>query len=172
MDFGVRAVDVCRIMCYAGRVKRFGSIALFITLLTAAHAQPQAPPIAIAAEPAISAERLHPAYKLPARCFAYVGNESDAKTWKLPYRLADGAPDVKRLPAAIQAVLTGYRGKKVSGIPEQRVPDVLSNLGRAAAQAGKMPFQDPKAAAVYRQLQTALEESGRLEEIKAARQEK
>lgn len=159
-------------MCYASRVKRFRSLALFITLLVAAPAQLQAPAIAIAAESELSAERLHPAYKLPARCFAYVGNESDAKTWKLPYRLADGAPDVKRLPAAVQALLTGYRGRKVSGIPEDRVPEVLSNLGRAAAQAGKMPFQDPKAAAVYRQLQTALEKSGRLEEIKAARQQK
>lgn len=90
----------------------------------------------------------------------------------MPYRLADGTPDVKRLPAAIQAVLTGYRGRKVSGIPDDRVADVLSNLGHAAAQAGKMPFQDPKAAAVYRQLQSALEQLGRLDAIKAARLER
>jgi hypothetical protein len=114
-----------------------------------------------------SAERLHPTYKLPARCFAYVGNEADTKTWKLPYLLSDGSVDLKRLPAAIQAVVTSFRGKKVSGIEDDRLPDVLVRLGRAAAQAGKMPFQDPKAAAVYRQLQTALEKLGRFDEIKA-----
>ena len=114
-----------------------------------------------------SAERVHPTYKLPAHCFAYVGNEADTSTWKLPYRLADGSVDLKRLPAAIQAVLTSYRGKKVSGIADDRLPDVLVRLGHAAAQAGKMPFQDPKAAAVYRWLQTALEQRGRLDEIKA-----
>lgn len=118
-------------------------------------------------ETSTSAERLHPTYKLPARCFAYVGNESDTKTWKLPYLLSDGVVDLKRLPAAIQAVVTSYRGKKVSGIADDRLPDVLVRLGRAAAQAGKMPFQDPRAATVYRQLQTALEQLGRLDEIRS-----
>jgi hypothetical protein len=126
---------------------------------------------ALAAESAASAERLHPTYKLPARCFAYIGNETDTKTWKLPYRLPDDRVDLKRLPAAIQAVLTSYRGKKVSGIPDDQVPQVLIRLGRAAARAGKMPFQDPKAAAVYRELETAIEKLGRLDEIKAARSE-
>jgi hypothetical protein len=120
-----------------------------------------------AVETATSAEPLHPNYKLPARCFAYVGSETDTKTWKLPYLLSDGNVDLRRLPAAIQAVVTSYRGKKVSGIAADRLPDVLVRLGRAAAQAGKMPFQDSKAAAVYRQLQTALERAGRLDEIKA-----
>lgn len=120
-----------------------------------------------AVETSTSAEPLHPTYKLPARCFAYVGRETDSKTWKLPYLLSDGNVDLKRLPAAIQAVVTSYRGKKVSGIADDRVPDVLVRLGRAAAQAGKMPFQDSKAAAIYQQLQTALVRLGRLDEIKA-----
>ena len=114
----------------------------------------------------LSTSCLHPAYKLPVGCFAYVGDEVDTKTWKLPYLLTDGRPDLKRLPAAIEAVLTGYRGKKVSGISEDQIPDVLVRLGRAAAQAGKMPFQDGKTAAVYRQLQTTLEKLRRLNEIK------
>lgn len=114
-----------------------------------------------------SAERLHPTYKLPVRCFAYAGDEADTKSWKLPYLLVDGRVDLKRLPAAIQAVFAGFRGKKVSGIPDDRLPDVLVKLGHAAAQAEKMPFQDYKAAAVYRRLQRALEKLGRLNEIKA-----
>ena len=142
-------------------------ILVFVSLLAALCEQPTAFAGAGEIESLTSAERLHPTYKLPVRCFAYVGNEADTKTWKLPYLLADGRVDLKRLPAAIQAALTGYRGKKVSGIPEDRIPDVLMRLGRAAAQAGKMPYQDHKAAAVYRQLQTALEKLGRLDEIKA-----
>jgi hypothetical protein len=111
-------------------------------------------------------ERLHPKYKLPARCFAYIGNEADTKTWKLPYLLADGRPDFQRLPAAIQAVITSYRGKKVSGIPDDQIPDVLVRLGKAAARGEKMPFQNEKAAAIYRQLQTTLDKLDRLDEIK------
>lgn len=44
---------------------------------------------------------LHPKYRLPARCFAYVGRAGRPATWKLPYRLADGNVDEKRLPKAI-----------------------------------------------------------------------
>jgi hypothetical protein len=142
-------------------------ILVFVSLLAALSAQPTTFAVASEIESLTSAERLHPTYRLPVRCFAYVGKEADTKTWKLPYLLADGRVDLKRLPAAIQAIVTSYRGKKVSGIPEDRIPDVLMRLGRASAQAGKMPFQDPKAAAVYRQLQTALEKLGRLDEIKA-----
>jgi hypothetical protein len=147
-------------------VRRVSFIALFLCWLTAVYEQPSAVAAADIGS-LLSAERLHPAYKLPARCFAYIGNEDDTKTWKLPYLLSDGGVDLKRLPAAIQAVVASYRGKKVSGIPDDQVPDVLIRLGRAAAQAGKMPFQDPKTAAAYRQLQTALEKLGRLDEIKA-----
>ncbi len=112
-------------------------------------------------------ELLHPKYKLPARCFAYVGDRVDTKTWKLPYLLSDGLPDLKRLPKAIQAVIGNYRGTNVTGIPERQLPDVLTKLGRAAVQAGKMPFQVKKTAAIYKQLEATLDKLGRLEEVKA-----
>ena len=112
-------------------------------------------------------ELLHPKYQLPARCFAYVGDRVDTKTWKLPYLLSDGRPDPKRLPKAIQAVIGNYRGANVTAIPERQLPDVLTKLGRAAVQAGKMPFQVKKTAAIYKQLEATLEKLGRLEEVKA-----
>lgn len=112
-------------------------------------------------------ELLHPKHKLPARCFAYVGDVADTKSWKLPYLLSDGYPDLKRLPKAIQAVITNYRGANVARIPERQIPDVLTRLGFAAVKAGKMPFQDKRAALIYRQLEARLEKLGRLEEIKA-----
>jgi hypothetical protein len=108
---------------------------------------------------------LHPKYKVPARCFAYVGDPSNTATWKLPYRLADGSPDVKRLPKAIQAILSNYRGVKVSSVPEKDIPDVLVRLARAAASQGRMPQQSGDTAPVYRQLAEALEQLGRLEEV-------
>src|SRR5215470_6664884 len=110
---------------------------------------------------------LHPKYKLPAGSFAYVGDATDTKTWKLPYLFADGRPDLKRLPAAIQAITTSYRGKTVSGVTEERIPDVLVRLGKAAVQAGKMPFQDKRASATYRELEVKLEALGRLDEMKS-----
>lgn len=48
---------------------------------------------------------LHPKYQIPAHCFAYVGHANKTSTWKLPYRLRDGSPDIKRLPKAIQSIL-------------------------------------------------------------------
>ena len=84
---------------------------------------------------------VHPKYKIPARCFAYVSNANDPGTWKLPYRLVDGNVDLKRLPKAIQCIITNYRGAKVSGIPERDIPDVLVRLARAAISVGKMPDQ-------------------------------
>lgn len=108
---------------------------------------------------------LHPKYKIPARCFGYVGNASDPKTWKLPFCLADGSIDVKRLPKAVQAILSNYRGTKVTGIPEQDIPDVLMRLARAAASLGKMPHQSGKPAAVYQQLAEVLEQLGELQQI-------
>jgi hypothetical protein len=108
---------------------------------------------------------LHPKYKLPARCFAYARNAAEPKTWKLPYRLADGRVDVKRLPKAVQAILSNYRGTKVSGIDEKDVPDVLVTLARAAASLGKMPHQCGEAAEVYMQLARVLEQLGRSAEL-------
>lgn len=108
---------------------------------------------------------LHPKYKIPAHCFAYVGDANKPETWKLPYRLADGTIDVKRLPKAIQSIISNYRGAKVSSIPEQDIPDVLVRLGRAAVSLGKMPHQTGKTATVYEHLAAVLEQLGRLDEV-------
>lgn len=108
---------------------------------------------------------LHPKYKIPARCFAYVGHAGDPTTWKLPYCNLDGGIDVKRVPKAIQAILTNYRGTKVSSIPESDIPDVLVRLGCAAARFGKMPGQSGETAPAYHQLAEVLEQLGRLNEI-------
>jgi hypothetical protein len=103
---------------------------------------------------------LHPKYHLPAQCFAYVGDYSKPHSWKLPYLLADGAVDAKRLPKAIQAILSNYRGVKVSGIPEDAIPAVLQRLAKAARQAGHMPPEACNPAPIYRQLADALEQLG------------
>jgi hypothetical protein len=111
---------------------------------------------------------LHPKYKVPAYCFAYVGNATDPKTWKLPYRLMDGKVDTKRLPKAIQSILSNYRGVKVSGINEKDIPDVLVRLARAATTLGKMPHQIGNPSSVYLELASVLEQLGRSEEIESA----
>ncbi len=108
---------------------------------------------------------LHPRYKLPAFCFAYAGDASDWRTWKLPYLLADGTVDAKRLPKAIQAILSNYRGTKVSGIPECAVAEVLVRLARAAVAAGKLASGASQAAPVYRRLVEVIEQLGRSEEL-------
>lgn len=110
---------------------------------------------------------LHPKYQVPARCFAYVGSAAKTSTWRLPYRLADGSIDQKRLPKAIQAILSNYRGVKVSGIPEASIPDVLVRLACGAAELGKMPGQKGETALVYEQLAEALEQVGRLNEVRS-----
>ena len=74
---------------------------------------------------------LHPKYRLPSRCFAYIGSAADVHSWKLPYLLDNGDPDIKRLPKAIQSILSNYRGVKVD-IPRTAVGDVLVRLGIAA----------------------------------------
>jgi hypothetical protein len=96
--------------------------------------------------------------KLPACCFAYVGDYSDTHTWKLPYLAADGTVDAKRLPKAIQCLLSSYRGKRVEGIPERAIPSVLRRLARAAEQAGHLPTQASGTASVYRQLAGVLKQ--------------
>jgi hypothetical protein len=111
---------------------------------------------------------LHPKYQVPAACFAYVGNAAQPATWKLPYRVADGSIDLRRLPKAVQAILSNYRGVKVSGIPEADIPDVLVRLGCAAASLGKMPGQVGETAPVYHQLAEALDQEGRLGDVTIA----
>ena len=103
---------------------------------------------------------LHPKYHLPAPCFAYVGDYAKPGTWKLPYLLAGGTVDAKRLPKAVQCILSNYRGAKVSGIPEPSIPAVLDRLAQAARHAGHMPPQACNSAPIYRQLSEALEQLG------------
>jgi hypothetical protein len=109
---------------------------------------------------AASESLLHPKYKIPAHCFAYIGDASDPATWKLPYRLADGSVDLKRLPKAIQCIISNYRGAKVEKIPERDIPEVLNRLARAASSVGKMPHQASPTATAYRQLADVLEQLG------------
>ncbi len=113
-----------------------------------------------AEEPGDSQALLHPKYRLPAPCFAYVGDYARPGTWKLPYLLADGTVDAKRLPKAVQCILSNYRGAKVSGIPETSIPAVLDRLAQAARHAGHMPPQACNPAPIYRQLSEALEQLG------------
>lgn len=118
-------------------------------------------------QPILEDALLHPKYQLPARCFAYVGDASKTSTWKLPYRLADNTPDLKRLPKAIQAVLSNYRGTKVSSIPEKKIPDVLVCLAKTAASIGRLPFQCGETADAYCMLEEKLIQLERFDEIKA-----
>lgn len=107
---------------------------------------------------------LHAKYKLPAFCFAYVGQADRPSSWKLPFRKADLTVDEKRLPKAIQCILSNYRGARVGGVPESAVADVLVRLAGAAAEIGKMPRQFPATAEIYQHLAKVLKSIGRLEE--------
>jgi hypothetical protein len=93
-------------------------------------------------------------------CFAYVGAVNEPHTWRLPYLHADGGIDHSRLPKAIQAVLSNYRGARVTGLPEDAVPLVLRRLAGAAHGAGKMPPECPDPAPVYVQLSHVLLQIG------------
>ena len=110
---------------------------------------------------------LHPKYRLPATCFAYIGQADRPASWKLPYRRADGLVDENRLPKAIQCILSNYRGARVSGIPEKAIPDVLVRLAKASLEIGKLPHQLPSTAAIYQQLAKVLNNIGRFEELLA-----
>jgi len=103
-----------------------------------------------------------------ATCFACVGDPREPRLWALPYRLEDGAIDAKRLPKAIQAIISNYRGARVSRVPEKEVAEVLVRLGHAAARAGKMPWQVEAAAPVYCQLEAILDQLSRLDEVRRA----
>lgn len=108
---------------------------------------------------------IHPKYKVPATCFAYVGDACKTSTWKLPHRFADGRVDEKRLCGAIRAVTSNYRGVRVKTIPEKALPDVLVRLGKAAAEIGKLPGQNPSPQQSYQQLYDALKQLDRLGEV-------
>ncbi len=132
----------------------------------AADAEPRLlPPPEIehaAAAPSAAAppELLHHKYRLPARCFAYVGNAAHPSTWKLPYRSLEGSPDHARLPKAIQSILSNYRGTHVHGIPDSAVRGVLQRLAQAAGELGRLPSQTADAAPIYVSLAAALEQFG------------
>ncbi|HEX5493069.1 MAG TPA: hypothetical protein VFX70_00660 [Mycobacteriales bacterium] len=129
---------------------------------------PPVPPVqAGPAEPPADGLLTHPKYHLPAACFGYVGSADRPGTWKLPYLLADGAVDARRLPKAIQAILSNYRGLKVGSVPESAVPDVLVRLGRAAVRVGRMPPECDEPAPIYQQLADVLDQLGRLDDIRA-----
>jgi hypothetical protein len=103
---------------------------------------------------------LHPKYKLPARCFAYVSDPLNPRTWKLPYLCVDGSVDLKRLPKAIQCIVTNYRGTRVSGLPESAIRAILERLAQAAQQAGHLPPTVTNPAPVYLQLIEVLKQLG------------
>jgi hypothetical protein len=107
---------------------------------------------------------LHPKYRLPVHCFAYVGSAANVHSWKLPYLLHNGEPDTKRLPKAIQSILSNYRGAKVD-IPRSAVGDVLVRLGIAAARLRKMPCQTTPATDAYVEAHHALEQLERLSDV-------
>ncbi|MGH3635997.1 MAG: hypothetical protein ACRDTS_18280, partial [Mycobacterium sp.] len=116
-------------------------------------------------EDILAAGELHPKYKLAMQCFAHVGAANDAHTWKLPYLLADGiTPDAKRLPKAIQCILSNYRGAVVD-IPETDVADVLVRLGIAAKMLGKMPCQNASVASAYLEAHQSLDQLDRLSDV-------
>ena len=110
----------------------------------------------------------HPKYKLPAWCFAYVGNPNDPKTWRLPYLKDDGTtPDDSRLPKAIQALLSNYRGAKVSGIPKLEIPKVLIKLACAARQSDRWPEPGNETAPVYQELATVIKQQKLEKDVQA-----
>jgi hypothetical protein len=109
---------------------------------------------------AAGAQPLHPKYGLPAASFAYVGDPARPGTWKLPYRLADGSVDRRRLPLAIEAALGTYRGQHAR-IPAAAMPDVLKKLARAADEIGKLPPRAAHPAPLYRKLAAAVQRQSR-----------
>lgn len=110
-------------------------------------------------------QRLHSTYKLPARCFAYVPDANKPTTWKLPYLRADGSIDARRLPKAIQCLVNNYRGRRVRGIPESVIPNILLHLARAAASQGLLPPKAVNTAPTYRQLVQVLDQLGLLSQL-------
>lgn len=114
--------------------------------------------------PAGQPDLIHPKYRRPASCFAYVGDANRPSTWALPYRMPDGSVDAARLPKAIQAILSNYRGAHVGAVPEAAIPDVLVTLGRAAHRAGKLRGVPGGGPEVYHLLYAALEQVDRLDE--------
>lgn len=95
---------------------------------------------------------------LTADCFAFIGDPTKTRTWKLPFRRADGTIDTARLPKAIQCILKNYRGAKVAGIPDAAIPDTLERLAQGAREIGKLPALP---GSIYADLQAILAQLGR-----------
>ena len=113
----------------------------------------------------INDELLNKQYKLPARCFAYIGDPNNPYTWKLPYLENNGTIHVKRLQSAIQSTVTNFRGLQVKTIPEKNIPGVLIKLAKAAKDVGKLDPDNPKMANCYKQLYNAIKQMGVLDKI-------
>jgi len=120
-------------------------------------------PLSVSEAP--TAGSIHPKYQLPSRCFAYVGAANEVHTWKLPYLLDNGAPDTKRLPKAIQSILSNYRGAKVD-IPREEVGDVLVRLAIAAAALRKLPCQCTEPSPAYVEAHHALVQLGAVADVR------
>ncbi|MCL4392517.1 hypothetical protein M1145_00015 [Patescibacteria group bacterium] len=110
-------------------------------------------------------ELLNKQYKLPARCFAYIGDPNNPYTWKLPYLENNGTIRIKRLQSAIQSIVTNFRGGQVKDIPEKYIPGVLIKLAKAAKDVGKLDPDNPKMANCYRQLYNAIKQMDALDKI-------
>ena len=106
---------------------------------------------------------------LANRKFEGILGESAGKpaTWKLPYLKADGTVDDKRLPKAIQCLLSNFRGTKVKNIPESDVSQVLLRLARCAKSAELLPPESIRPAPVYQQLVMVLEQNNLLSQLQA-----
>lgn len=106
----------------------------------------------------------HPKYKLPVECFAYVGAANDTHTWNLPYLLADGTPDTKRVPKAIQSIVADYRGETLA-IPREASGEVMVRLAKAAKELRKLPCQNGSTAQVYRRAHAFLKQRNLLSRV-------
>lgn len=125
-----------------------------------------APDGALPSQPAAADGLRDHRYNLQASCFAYVGDPGNTQTWKLPYLLQDGLPDTRRLPKAIQSLFSNYRGAQVKSVPREAVPDVLVRLAIAAATLRKLPCQCADPSPAYVQAHQALEQFGRLGDVR------
>jgi hypothetical protein len=83
----------------------------------------------------------------------------------LPYLTANGGIDHNRLPKAVQAILSNYRGAKVHGIPEAAIPAVLVRLAQAAAGEGHLPPKAIAPAPIYQQLALVLDQLGLADKV-------
>ncbi len=102
---------------------------------------PEVTPVSEAVPAELADERLlHPKYKLPVQCFAYAGDASDPRTWRLPYLNDDGSVDAKRLPkgGAVDSQQLSRRS------PEQRPRGGYPRGARAPCMCRRQDRQAPQ----------------------------